>query len=88
MNKRIKQIVFFGTGMILTSAMSLFLKLALASDEGASLDAVVFRPPSNVRVEPNGRILCTITSVRTIKVYPYSKPAFLTNPGKMRQETG
>ena len=79
MNKKNQKLIFFGTGIILISAMSLFFKLALASDEGASKKAVVFRPPSNVRVEPNGRILCTITSVRTIKVYPYSKEWYDTS---------
>ena len=31
--------------------------------------ATVFAAPSNVRVRPNGRILCTVISVREIAVW-------------------
>lgn len=33
--------------------------------------ATVFDPPSNVRNQPNGKIVCTITTRRQINVYRY-----------------
>ena len=33
--------------------------------------ATVFDPPSNVRNQPNGKIICTITTRRNINVYRY-----------------
>ncbi len=36
-----------------------------------SRTATVFNPPSNVRDQPNGKIVCTITTRRNINVYRY-----------------
>lgn len=35
----------------------------------ASKVAVVFDPPSNVRSSPNGKVLCQISDIRSIKIY-------------------
>lgn len=74
MKKTIQHIVFSGTNITLISVMSLFLKTPLANAQKFA-KGIVFDPPSNVRVKPNtnSRVLCRITSVKTIDIYPEGK---------------
>lgn len=71
MNRKISKIVFYSTSITLISAMSLFLKTPLANAQKFA-KGVVFDPPSNVRVKSNvkSKVLCRITSVKTIDIYP------------------
>lgn len=73
MRKRIQKIVLYSTIFTLTSATSFLFKLPLTDaqeDDQEAMEAVVFDPPSNVRLEPNNesKILCKVKSRKEIPI--------------------
>ncbi|WP_017294796.1 SH3 domain-containing protein [Geminocystis herdmanii] len=44
-----------------------------------SARAVVFAPPSNVRVSPNGQVLCSVKSVTSINTYGSTNGWYITD---------
>lgn len=50
-------------------AGSVCAAFAINAQTYETFSATVFDPPSNVRAAPNGKVLCTITSVKAITVW-------------------
>ena len=64
----------------LMTAMTAGLALALAYSDFASADmATVVDPPSNIRTSPNGEIICSIRTVKTINIYGYKNGWYKTD---------
>jgi len=64
----------------LMTAMTAGLALALAYSDFATADmATVVDPPSNIRTNPNGEIICSVRSVKPINVYGYSNGWYKTD---------
>lgn len=78
MNKILQIIVSSGAGITLLAAIPFFLKPTLANAQSLE-SAVVFEPPSNVRVKPNGRVLCSVNSETNIGVYGYNNGWYKTD---------
>ncbi|MDF5719936.1 MAG: SH3 domain-containing protein [Rhizonema sp. PD37] len=77
MKTTIQARLFSSVSITLISTISFFFKAPLVNAQ--SVSAVVFDPPSNVRVKPNGEVLCTVTSAKTIDVYGYRNEWYKTN---------
>jgi serine/threonine-protein kinase len=71
------------TALISTTALVGFLlPNALKPDAPAvaqNSTAVVYAPPSNVRATPNGTIICSVRSVRTINIYGHNNGWYVTD---------
>lgn len=63
------------TKLISLASLGLVLTQPTTASTVVAEDAVVYNPPSNVRVEPNGRIICQIRRKTTISVYHFTTSA-------------
>jgi len=64
----------------LITAMTTGLALAFAYSNSANADiATVFAPPSNIRATPDGKIICSVKTVKPISVYDYSNGWYKTD---------
>lgn len=67
---------FFRIKTALTGLVSVGVGLALTQPAPASTVvgelAIVYNPPSNIRVEPNGTIICQIKEKKTISIYRFT----------------
>jgi len=59
--------MLFLAGFVLFASAPIYSALAKQLDPAS--DGLVFDPPSNVRVTPNGQILCKITTKRRISIW-------------------
>ncbi|MCV3212987.1 hypothetical protein OGM63_05500 [Plectonema radiosum NIES-515] len=78
MKKAIQNIVFSGVNITLLAVIPGLLKAPLANAQSTQ-SAVVIDPPSNVRVKPNGGIICAIRSQASIAVSDYRNGWYKTD---------
>ncbi|MBD2770815.1 SH3 domain-containing protein [Iningainema tapete] len=78
MNKIIQRIVSSGAGITLLAVIPFLFKSHEANAQSIQ-SAVVIDPPSNVRVKPNGRIICSVNSETNIGIYGYSNGWYKTD---------
>lgn len=63
---------FLETALITLTSVGLTLIQAAAASTVMGEYAIIYAPPSNVRAEPNGRIICQIRKKTTISVYYFT----------------
>lgn len=78
MKKAIQNIVFSGVNITLLAVIPFFIKAPYANAQSIE-SAVVIDPPSNVRVKPNGAIICAIRSQTSIAIYDYKNGWYKTD---------
>ncbi|MBD2607180.1 SH3 domain-containing protein [Scytonema hofmannii FACHB-248] len=78
MKKAIQNIVFSGVNITLLAVIPFMLKAPSANAQSIQ-SAVVIDPPSNVRVKPNGAIICAIRSQAAIAIYDYKNGWYKTD---------
>lgn len=69
----------FIKGGMVGASLGIVCLLGVAEKEALAGTAFVMDPPSNVRVVPNGKILCVIPSRVNINVYGYERGWYLTD---------
>ncbi|WP_013320222.1 SH3 domain-containing protein [Gloeothece verrucosa] len=72
-----KNLVKFGITLI-PVALSLFTNITKVAAQPSG-QAVVFDPPSNVRVTPNGAVLCSVRTVSPINIYGSQNGWYVTD---------
>jgi serine/threonine-protein kinase len=58
---------------------TIFLGLAGSVEAQPIGVATVIDPPSNIRVQPNGKVICSVNSVRNINVFDYRNGWYKTD---------
>ena len=63
----------------IASCVSLSSLVKISSTSAQNTQAVIFDPPSNVRMTPNGEIICSIKAVTAINTYDYYQGWYVTD---------